>query len=109
MTKDTQAPMKLIHLIVDSEETFYQLGLKDKSSFLPLFNQTRNLIQVNFKFLDSLIDEILNWGGLCLTYKSSNFRKKVRAYNEAIGLKEREMLSSFLIPEVLSCLSKWIP
>ena len=109
MTKDTQAPMKLIHLIGDSEETFYQLGLKDKSSFLPLFNQTRNLIQVNFKFLDSLIDEILNWGGLCLTYKSSNFRKKVRAYNEAIGLKEREMLSSFLIPEVLSCLSKWIP
>ncbi|MEE2745096.1 MAG: hypothetical protein VYD54_14380, partial [Bdellovibrionota bacterium] len=109
MTKDAQAPMKLIHLIGDSEETFYQLGLKDKSSFLPLFNQTRNLIQVNFKFLDSLIDEILNWGGLCLTYKASSFRKKVRAYNEAIGLKEREMLSSFLIPEVLSCLSKWIP
>ena len=55
------------------------------------------------------MDEIFNWGGYALTLKSSNFRKKLKAYNEAIGLKEREMITSFIIPELLSCLSKWIP
>jgi hypothetical protein len=109
MANNTDTSLDLIHLIGDPEETYYQLGLKDKSSFLPLYYQLRNLTQINSKFLDTIVDEILNWGGYCLTYKASNYRKKISAYNEAIGLKDREVLTAFLIPEILSCLSKWIP
>ncbi|MEC8623550.1 MAG: hypothetical protein VXY34_01925 [Bdellovibrionota bacterium] len=101
--------MNFIHLIGDPEETFYQLGLKDKTTYRPLYDQLRKLTHLNSKVLDHLMDEIFNWGGYALTLKSSNFRKKVKAYNEAIGLKEREMITSFIIPELLSCLSKWIP
>jgi len=105
----SEANLPLIKLIGDARENFYQLGLADRETFLPLKNHLSSLIKTPWPPLNKVIKEI---GQLYLRQgpkHSPEFYKNVSSYAEGLGINYAEMALTLLIPEYLSFVTKWLP
>jgi hypothetical protein len=98
----------LITLIGEPEETFYQLGLKDREDFLPLFNHITQIISTPWKSVDlvvqELIKQIITRGIDC-----HSFLRYASAYAEGVEREMEDVVYALLIPEITAALSKWVP
>ncbi|MBT3527478.1 MAG: hypothetical protein HN482_14380 [Bdellovibrionales bacterium] len=98
----------LITLIGDPEETFYQLGLKDREDFLSLFNHITQIISTPWKSVDrvvqELIKQIITRGLNC-----DSFLRFASAYAEGVERELEDVVYALLVPEMTAALSKWLP
>lgn len=101
--------LPLATLIGDSQENFYQLGLKDRANHSAILDHMNHLVKTPFDKVDLTIRQLAK-----LVIKNSfshlpEFKKKMKAYSEGLGIPEDELTLSLLVPELISFLTKWIP
>ena len=101
--------MDLITLIGDIDENFYQLGLKDKEKGKLVHHDVKMMLRTPWQPVNKLIQEV----GMAviknsLLKKSGNF-KHLSPYAEGVGISIEECAYTMLIPELVSCISKWAP
>ena len=101
--------MDLITLIGDIDENFYQLGLKDKEKGKLVHHDVKMMLRTPWQPVNKLIQEV----GMAviknsLLKKSENF-KHLKPYAEGLSISIEECAYTMLIPELVSCMSKWAP
>lgn len=101
--------MDLITLIGDIDENFYQLGLKDKEAGKLVHHDVKMMLRTPWKPVNMVIQEI----GMAviknsMMRKSDSFRH-LKSYAEGLGVPLEECAYTMLIPELVSCMSKWAP
>lgn len=95
---------ELIHLFGDKEESFYQMGLKDKDRQDLLLSGLKELIHTPWETTDFLGLEYFK-----------NLSKKIKhstetmSYLDAMEERSREVQACLLIPELMCSLEHWIP
>lgn len=101
--------MDLITLIGDIDENFYQLGLKDREYGKLVHHDVKMMLRTPWKHANTVIQEV---GKAVIKNsmlrKSDNFRH-LKSYSEGIGVSLEECAYTMLIPEMVSCMSKWAP
>lgn len=101
--------MDLITLLGDIDENFYQLGLKDREAGKLVHHDVKMMLRTPWKRANMVIQEI---GKAVIKNsmlkKSENFRH-LKSYAEGLGLPLEECAYTMLIPELVSCMSKWAP
>lgn len=101
--------MDLITLIGDIDENFYQLGLKDREAGKLVHHDVKMMLRTPWKPANLVIQEV---GKAViknsLLKKSDNFRH-LKSYAEGMGLAIEDCAYTMLIPELVSCMSKWAP
>lgn len=99
--------MPTIHLIGDELENFYQLGLKDRESYLETKNFLHKLIKMD-NFLIKKGYQIANelYLGKNLK-KNEHYKKLIGAYAEGLDVDLQDLNFELLIPELLSSPSKF--
>ena len=101
--------MDLITLIGDIDENFYQLGLKDKEKGKLVHHDVKMMLRTPWTPVNKLIEEVgKSVIKNSLLKKSENF-KHLKSYAEGIGIPLEECAYTMLIPELVSCMSKWAP
>ena len=101
--------MDLITLIGDIEENFYQLGLKDKEKGKLVHHDVKMMLRTPWRPVNTLIQEVgKSVIKNSLLKKSGNF-KQLKSYAEGLGIPLEECAYTMLIPELVSCMSKWAP
>lgn len=101
--------MDLLLLLGDIDENFYQLGLKDKEKGKLVHHDVKMMLRTPWKPANTVIQEV---GKAVIKNsmlkKPDNFRH-LKSYAEGIGLPLEECAYTMLIPELVSCMSKWAP
>lgn len=94
-----------IKLVGDELENFYQLGVRDKIGHKALYKQANELMPLHIKSDSNLIKKL----GMELIgeyfRKKSSFFKKVEAYAEGLELPPKDLLLTFLVPDILGSLN----
>ncbi len=101
--------MDLITLIGDAEENFYQLGLLDRERAKEVHRDVRLMLSTPWKPVNKAIEEVAK-----LIIKNSiknnpDHLSQLKSYSEGLGIKLEETIYIMLIPEIVSCMSKWAP
>jgi len=98
-----------IKLIGDPVENFYQLGLKDRENFLPLFEHIKKLASPKVPVLPEVLAELAKKFVSTTFYKSHEENELIKAYAEGLNLPFSDVALCTLLPEFLSSMGKWIP
>jgi hypothetical protein len=98
-----------IKLIGDPVENFYQLGLKDKEHFLPLYTHIKNLSSPKVPLLPEVLEEVAKQFVSTNFYQEHQDNELIKAYAEGLDKPFREVALCTLLPEFLSSMGKWIP
>ncbi len=107
---DQKTPkIPIITLIGDSQENFYQLGLKDKENYSEVSNHLNSLVRTPFPKVDKTVKQLAK---MILKQGFSHlpeFKKRMQAYSEGLSIENDDLVFTLLIPEVVAFLSKWVP
>ncbi len=101
--------LPIIELIDTSTNNFYALGTLDRKNYLPSYNHLKSLLKTPWKKVDQIIINALE-----LILKNSapiypEFYKNVSAYSRGLGVEYESIAMTYLIPEIVSSMSKWMP
>jgi hypothetical protein len=103
------APIPVIHLIGDSLENFYQLGLKDRGSHSDLLIHAHHLIKSPWTVVNKAFLQVVKSFLRVVESSHPEFYKKSQAYSEGLGRDTEEVLYALLMPEIISFMDKWVP
>ncbi|MCB9060985.1 MAG: hypothetical protein H6622_05650 [Halobacteriovoraceae bacterium] len=103
-----QNKLPIIELFGDVEECFYQLGLKDKGRVKEILRHIFSLLGTRSKTFNTIIHETIKQV-LAKTMSRDKFYNNLSAYAEGLDHPFEDILFAFLIPELMCCLSKWMP
>lgn len=98
-----------ISLIGDPEENFYQLGLKDQENFSSNQNHLNSLLKIPLPTVDTFLKQAMATFSRSLIKDKSQLFKLLNAYAEGLDVPLKQVTHSILLPEIMSCLNKWIP
>ncbi len=98
-----------IDLIGDSDENFYQLGLKDAEAAKLSLRHTENLIKTPWNSLDSSLRFLAESMFKNSKAWKARFSPWTKAYAEGLGISHEKFLLVLLVPELTACFSKWMP
>lgn len=101
--------IKLVKLIGNAEESFYQLGLKDRDGHTFLLKHMQTVLSVGIPKLDKTLQEIAANFFNHQQEKNSIYEKWISNYADGLGISTKELVFTLLLPELSSCLSKWLP
>jgi len=101
--------IKLTKLIGNSEESFYQLGLKDRDGHTFLLNHMQSVLSLGIPKVDKILREIAGNFFDSQQEKNSLYEAWLSHYANGLGISTRELVFTLLLPELSSCLSKWVP
>ena len=101
--------MDLLTLIGDADENFYQLGLLDRVRAKEVHRDVKLMLSTPWKPVNQAIEEVAK-----IVLKNSILKKPdqyhhLKSYSEGLGIKFEETVYTMLIPEIVSCMSKWAP
>jgi hypothetical protein len=96
-----------IQLIGNSEENFYQLGLKDADSYHLTLDKLKKITYTDYlhKALGLTVDQVYK-------VKSNPFqfsKKFLDSYADGLDISRPELQFSYLLPEFMSSFGKWTP
>lgn len=94
-------------LFGDLLENFYQLGLKDKNSYQPTHLALENFLKISTGPLNKIQQGPRQLFTRHLFKRLPNYKNRIEAYAEGLGLSPLNLGSTLLIPEVLSSLHFW--
>jgi hypothetical protein len=97
-----------IHLIGNSEENFYQLGLRDKNAFTEVYLQISMLCMRN-NFMAKIIKSTTDFARSFVNKNTSLNMRDLKAYAEGLEQPIDKVLFAFLLPEMVASFNKWAP
>ncbi|MEK6624870.1 MAG: hypothetical protein AABY86_07880, partial [Bdellovibrionota bacterium] len=98
-----------IRLVGDLEENFYQLGVKDREAAKTVVDHITSIFDLPFPILNIPFKTLLNLY-LSKTFSChSPYQKAMSAYIEGLGMSKDAYYGAMILPELMSCLSKWFP
>ena len=101
--------MELLTLIGDSEENFYQLGLLDRDRAKDVYRDLKMMLSTPWAPINKTVEEIAKTVLKNSILKNPDKYRHLRRYSEGLGVKFEESFYVMLIPELVSCISKWAP
>jgi len=103
-----KSSLPIQRLIGPTEENFYQLGLVDEQTCRDNLDHIHQLLRTPWKTLDRVIRELAGQGLQNKLPQIFNWQR-VETYSEGCGLPPHEVALAWLIPELTSGLSNWLP
>lgn len=101
--------MDLTTLIGDIDENFYQLGLADKAGAKDVHRSVKNMLATPWAPVNKIIEEtgkaVLKNSLLAKT----DYYNHLKSYADGLGISVEEAAYTMLIPEIVSCMTKWAP
>ena len=88
-------------LFGNSEENFYQIGKRDKTSILNQYKEI-DLRLHKYKVTQELSKKLFDLSHFCLSQHGKNNFKELKAYSKGIGLEESQVLFYLLLPEIVN-------
>lgn len=101
--------MNFYQLIGDPAENFYQLGIKDREHVSGIYNHVRSLLSTKNHMANNIIEGILGQLSNQVLKNNLSFKKNISAYAEGLNLPLANVMTILLIPEIMSCSTKWAP
>lgn len=101
--------MDLLTLIGDAEENFYQLGLLDRERAKEVHRDVKLMLRTRWKPVNQAIEEVAKIVLKNSILKKTDQYRHLKSYSEGLGIKFEEAVYVMLIPEIVSCMSKWAP
>lgn len=103
------APLPLTQLFGDTEENFYQLGIKDRERHGLILEGIKNLTKTPWNLLNRTLEELIkNLLNKALPFYPE-YKRLLDSYAEGLNRHSSELAYVFLIPEFVSALSRWVP
>ncbi len=101
--------MNFYQLIGDPAENFYQLGVKDRGNVSGIYHHVRSLLSTKNNMANNIIEGILSQLSHQVLKNNLKFKKNISAYAEGLNLPVAHVMTILLIPEIMSCSTKWAP
>lgn len=101
--------MDLLTLLGDAEENFYQLGLLDKKEAKEVHSDVSLMLSTPWKPVNAAIKEVAKVILKNSLLKKTDRYRLLQSYSEGLGTSLEETGYVMLIPELVSCMSKWAP
>jgi hypothetical protein len=101
--------MHLLTLIGNTDENFYQLGLKDRESGKEVHRDVKRMLSTSIKSIDKLMEEVAKQVIKNSLLKKPDQYRHLMAYSEGMAVSLEEVLYVMLVPEFVSSMSKWAP
>ncbi len=101
--------MDLLSLIGDIDENFYQLGLMDREGAKDVHRDVKLMLATPWKPVNKVIEEVSKVVLKNSLLKKTDYYNHLRAYSEGLGISLEEGAYTMLVPEIVSCMSKWAP
>ena len=101
--------MNLLNLFGDIDENFYQLGVLDRSEAKIVHNDVKTMLCTPWKGVNLGIEELSKLIIKNTLLKKPDFYHHLKAYSEGLNIKVEQTAYIMLIPELVSCMSKWAP
>lgn len=101
--------MDLTTLIGDIDENFYQLGLADRGPAKDVHRAVKNMLATPWAPVNKVIEE----AGKAVLKNSllakTEYYNHLKNYADGLSLPVEEAAYTMLIPEIVSCMTKWAP
>ena len=97
------------HLIGDPLESFYQLGLKDQKGHSLLLDHMKIVLTLGIPKVDKIIQDLAGVFFDSQMEHNKVFKSWSKQYAQGLGISDKELIFALLLPELSSCLSKWLP
>lgn len=107
--KNSKEALPSVTLVGDVEENFYQLGLKDKSSYKSTYDHLGQFILGSNKVLNAVADSSVQVLAKLILSNNPEFKLRMQAYAEGLGVNSSQIASRLILPELFSSLEKWLP
>ncbi|RPJ71644.1 MAG: hypothetical protein EHM20_14455, partial [Alphaproteobacteria bacterium] len=101
--------MDLLTLIGDADENFYQLGLMDRDKAKDVHRDVKLMLSTPWKPVNIAIEEVAKVVIKNTLLKRSEYCSQLKSYAEGLGVTFEEAAYTMLIPEIVSCMTKWAP
>ncbi|MBT3584845.1 MAG: hypothetical protein HN509_08050 [Halobacteriovoraceae bacterium] len=98
-----------IKLIGDPAENFYQLGLKDRENYHTTLNHIKALLSTPWQGLNITLEELVKAVLLQSKKRGGALDQNLQAYAEGLARPGEDIAYALLLPEILACMSKWLP
>lgn len=99
----------LINLVGDELENIYQLGLKDRERHKALFDQVHHFLSTPYPAIDRAAGKMANYLINYNLERNDQFKRRLAVYAEGLERTLNEVAYATMIPELVSCLTKWLP
>ncbi|WP_127717630.1 hypothetical protein [Halobacteriovorax sp. HLS] len=96
-------------LIGDPLESFYQLGLKDQKGHSLLLDHMKVVLTLGIPKVDKIIQDLAAVFFDSQMEHNRVFKQWSKQYAQGLGISDKELIFALLLPELSSCLSKWLP
>ncbi len=101
--------MDLLTLIGDIDENFYQLGLMDREGAKDVHRDVKMMLSTPWKPVNKLIEEVAKVTLKNSLLKKTDYYNHLKSYSEGLSIPLEEAAYVMLVPEMVSCMSKWAP
>lgn len=105
----TTALMNLLNLIGDIDENFYQLGIQDRESAKYVHQDVKLMLSTPWKPINKALEEVAKIALKNSLLKKTDYYNHLKSYSEGLGKNIEETAYVLVIPELVSCMSKWAP
>lgn len=101
--------MEITTLIGDIDENFYQLGLADRTPAKDVHRSVKDMLSTPWIPVNKLIEE----AGKAVLKNSllakTDYYNHLKSYADGLAITVEEAAYTMLIPEIVSCMTKWAP
>ena len=101
--------MDLVTLIGSIDENFYQLGLMDREAAKDVHRDVKHMLSTPWGAVNKAIEEVAKVALKNSLLKKSEHYNHLKSYADGLGLSLEEAAYTMLVPELVSCISKWAP
>ncbi len=98
-----------VRLVGDLEENLYQLGVKDREPAKLIVDHFSSIFALPWRALDLPFKTFLNLYLSKTFQRNSPYQKAMGAYIEGLGMSKDTYYGAIILPELMSCVSKWFP
>jgi hypothetical protein len=106
---EKSTPMTITTLVGDECEQLYQLGLNDRGRHESLFTQVNHFLSTPYPLVERIASQLADYLVKSNLENNPQFKKRIHAYAEGLDVPLKDAAYATLIPELVSCLSKWLP
>ena len=99
----------VITLLGDERENFYRLGLRDRAGFSPTYRSLQHNLGNLHPFLHKLLHTAIEQAAQVVIKRHGQLRHNLAAYGEGLNVGLENIYGTFLLPEILSAIGRFIP
>lgn len=109
MTDSVYNPTPVIELFGSEEESFYQLGIRDRESVEISLHHIKSLISTKWNTINKQIHGIAAELVDKVSYHSNHHERLLQAYSDGLQVKKADIKFALMIPEICSFIGSNTP